>query len=44
MDPNIVSLEVEAPDILKTLSGLHTQKIDTELDPIQVETNDTPES
>lgn len=34
MDPNIVSLETETPDIIKTLSGLHTQKIGAELDPI----------
>lgn len=34
MDTNIVSLEIEAPEILQTLGALHAQKIGTELDPI----------
>lgn len=34
MDPNIVSLETEVPEILQTLGALHMQKIGPELDPI----------
>lgn len=34
MDPNIVSLETEAPDILKALGDLHIHKINAELDPV----------
>lgn len=34
MDPNIVSLEVEAPEILSALGELHIQKIGADLDPI----------
>lgn len=34
MDPNIVSLEVEAPEILSALGALHIHKIGAELDPI----------
>lgn len=34
MDPNIVSLETEAPEILSALGAVHMQKIAPELDPI----------